>query len=163
MVGRQASDLAHTVVLDWDGTLVPAAWPDRPNQFLPGAVEALTAMNRAGLHLTVHTARMNPYDPFTGKLIAPGRVAMEKLYVRGTLDKMGLTFVDIWDKPGKPSGSAYVDDKGYRYPGTSGAWKAVANTLIMHLAKEPPVFPAMPRSDDLEHPVPVGMYGGRDK
>jgi hypothetical protein len=149
----QASDRAHTVVLDWDGTLVPARWPDQPWDFMPGAVEAVNAMHNAGLRQTVHTARMNPYDPNTGKLIDPGKVAAEKQYVRAALDRMGLTFVDVWDKPGKPSASAYVDDKAYRYNGVGRrSWYALANTLIMHLAKEDPIFPAMPLSDELESP-----------
>jgi hypothetical protein len=137
-------DAKHTVILDWDGTLVPALWPERPTEFMPGAVDAVLAMHHAGLKLTVCSARMNPYDPYTGVKIAPALVAIEKDYIRNTLDRMGLTFVDIWDRPGKPSGSAYVDDKAYRYSGTKGAWKAVANTIIMHLAEQEPVFPAFP-------------------
>lgn len=132
----------HTVVLDWDGTLVPAQWPERPTDFMPGAYDACMAMHRAGLKLIVFSARMNPYDPFTSQKLDPAKVAVEKNYIRDTLDRMGLTFVDIWDLPGKPTGAAYIDDKGYRYSGTKGAWKAVANTVIMHLTDEAPIFPA---------------------
>lgn len=141
-MGTEASDRAHTVVLDWDGTLVPSAWPDRPTEFMPGAIDAVLAMHRAGLKLTVFSARMNPYDAYTSKKLDPAKVAIEKNYIRRTLDRMGLTFVDIWDLPGKPTAAAYIDDKGVRYSGTTGAWKAVANTVIMHLATEAPAFPA---------------------
>lgn len=109
---------------------------------MPGAIDAVLAMHRAGLKLMVFSARMNPYDPFTSQKFDEAKVAVEKNYIRDTLDQMGLTFVDIWDLPGKPSGSAYIDDKGYRYSGTNGAWKAVANTVIMHLTKQDPIFPA---------------------
>jgi len=134
----------HTVILDWDGTLVPAKWPEQPKEWMPGAVNAVFAMHRAGLKLVVHSARMNPYDPWTGKMIDPARVRVEQQYIRDMLDREGMTFVDIWDRPGKPSGSAYVDDKGYRYTGTQRAWHAMANTLIMHLAEQEPPFPAFP-------------------
>ena len=138
----------HTVVLDWDGTLVPSAWPEQPSEFMPGAVEAVFRLHQAGFKLMVHSARMNPYDPWTSRQLDPAKVAREKQYIRGTLDAKGLTFVDIWDKPGKPSGSAYVDDKGYRYTGTNGAWKAMANKLILALDGEAPLFPAFDMEAD---------------
>lgn len=137
-------DPQHTVILDWDGTMVPAEWPDRPTNFMPGAIAAAQAMHASGLKLVVHSARMNPYDPFTGQPIGPAKVRIEKDYIRNTLDGVGLTYIDIWDLPGKPSGSAYIDDKGYRYSGTKGAWKAVANAVIMHLTKQEAPFPAFP-------------------
>ena len=142
----------HTVILDWDGTMVPAEWPGQPTKFMPGAVEACHALSRAGVRLTVHSARMNPYDPWSGKLLPQGEVARQKAYIRYTLDSQGLTYIDIWDKPGKPSGSAYVDDKGFRYSGTRGAWRAMTNTLLLHLKVEAPTFPATPGSDTLEAP-----------
>lgn len=151
-MNKQTRDRAHTVILDFDGTLVPNDWPNRPRTFMPGAIEAVFALHRAGMHQTVQTARMNPYDPWTGRLLDPAKPATEKTYIRQLLDGQGLTFVDIWDKPGKASGSAYVDDKAYRYSGTAGAWKALANTLIMRLTAEEPPFPSMPKSDDLTPP-----------
>jgi len=145
MKHTEASDAPqHTVVLDWDGTLVPARWPEQPTEWMPGAVLAMNAMHNAGLKLVVHSARMNPYDPWTGQKLDPGKVAREGQYIRAMLDRQGLTYVDIWDRAGKPSGSAYVDDKGYRYTGSKRAWEAMANTLIMHLAKQEPDFPAFP-------------------
>lgn len=111
-------------------------------EFMPGAIEALFRLNQAGFKQIVNTARMNPYDPWTSMLIDPAKVEAEKQYVRAALDAKGLSFVDIWDRPGKPSGSAYTDDKGWRYTGTAGAWKALANKLIIALDGEAPLFPA---------------------
>lgn len=130
----------HTVVLDWDGTLVPSAWPEKPTVLLPGAIEALHALHKAGFHLTVNSARLTPFDPHTHLPRDPGLVAAEYQYVRSTLDRAGLTFVDIWQLPGKPPGSAYVDDRAYHYNGRKGAWKAMAEKLIIGLGQEPPMY-----------------------
>lgn len=147
---RHAADdtPTHTIILDWDGTLVPSAWPEQPMEFMPGAVEAVFRLHQAGFKLMVFSARMNPYDPWTSTRLDPAKVESEKRYIRAALDAKGLTFVDIWDKPGKPSGSAYVDDKGHRYTGRPGAWKAMANKLIIALGGEAPLFPAFDMSAD---------------
>lgn len=126
----------HTVVLDWDGTLVPGMWPEQPTEFLPGAVDALFKLHRAGFHLTVNSARLTPFDPHTHLPRDPALVQREVLYIRNTLDAKGLTFVDIWTLPGKPPGSAYVDDRAYRYTGRPKAWAAMADTLIIALGNE---------------------------
>jgi hypothetical protein len=142
----------HTIVIDWDGTLVPNEWPRQPTTWMHGAREAMDCFHAAGFGLTVFSARMNPYDPVSGKLLDKARPAIEKQYIRGMLDSHGYTFVDIWDKPGKPSASLYIDDKGIRYAGTKGAWKAVTTQVMLHLTGTPPQFPAMPLSDELEAP-----------
>lgn len=143
MTERHAADDTpkHTVILDWDGTLVPAEWPGQPTEFMPGAVEAVFRLHRAGLKLMVCSARLNPYDPWTMRQREPYEVEAEHQYIRSTLDSKGLTFVDIWRLMGKPSGSAYVDDKGYRYTGRPGSWKAMADKLLVALTDDTAIFP----------------------
>lgn len=130
------------MILDWDGTLVPAEWPNRPTEFMPGAVEAVFRLHRAGLKLVVNSARLNPYDPWTSRSRPPAEVEADYQYIRHTLDSKGMTFVDIWRLPGKPSGSAYVDDKGYRYTGRPGSWAAVTEKLLVTLTDDTAIFPA---------------------
>lgn len=142
-MSKQASDTAvHTVVLDFDGTLVPAVWPERPTEFMPGAVEACFAMHRAGLHLLVATARLNPYNPWTNQRRPDAEIESDYRYIRDLLDSAGLTFVDIWKLPGKASGSLYVDDKAVRYTGRKGSWRATTEKVLALLGKEDPTFPA---------------------
>jgi hypothetical protein len=131
----------HTIVLDWDGTLVPSRWPEQPTEFMPGAIEAVRRFHAAGHKLLVASARLSPWDPLTSLPASPASVAREKQYIRSTLDGAGLTYVDIWDLPGKPSGSVYVDDKAERYNGRPGSWKAVADKVLLRLNDEAPVFP----------------------
>lgn len=130
----------HNIVLDWDGTLVPSMWPEQPTEFLPGAVQALFTLHRAGHQLIVHSARLTPYDPVTSRKRDPGIVKQEVDYVRRTLDDKGLTFVKIWTLPGKPPGSAYVDDKAYRYTGRPRSWHAMTEKLLIALGGEESVF-----------------------
>jgi hypothetical protein len=131
----------HTVILDWDGTMVPAMWPERPTEFMPGAVQAAFLMHRAGFHLVVETARLNPYDPFTSRPRPPALIEAEARYIRDLLDEKGLTFVEIWRLPGKASGSVRVDDRAVRYTGRPGSWRAVTEKVFALLGKEEPVFP----------------------
>lgn len=131
----------HTVVLDWDGTLVPGMWPDRPAEFMPGAITACRAMHDAGFSLLVQSARLNPYNPFTSQQRPAGEVESELRWMRDMLDEAGLPYVRIWSLPGKASGSLYVDDKAVRYTGRPGSWKAVTEKVFALLGAEEPNFP----------------------
>jgi hypothetical protein len=108
---------------------------------MPGAVEAVKRLHKAGLRLMVNSARLNPYDPWTSRRRPDAEVESDYQYIRSTLDDAGLTFVEIWRLPGKPSGSAYVDDKGYRYTGRPGSWRAMADKLLVALTDDTAVFP----------------------
>ena len=140
---KEASDTPrHTIVLDWDGTLVPAEWPGQPTEFMPGAIEACFAMHREGYALLVESARLNPYDPWTSLERPAAAVEAEAQYMRATLDSKGLTFVGIWRLHGKASGSVRVDDKAIRYTGRPGSWRAVTEKVFALLGAEEPPFPA---------------------
>lgn len=127
-------------IVDWDGTLVPAAWPERPTEFMPGAVEAMFALHRAGWHLTVFSARLSPWDPWTSQRRPPEHTAGEVQYVRDMLDSRGLTFIDIWTREGKPGGDLYIDDKAERYNGRKGSWAALTDKILTRYTDEP-IFP----------------------
>lgn len=131
----------HTIVLDFDGTLVPNSWPDRPTEFMPGAIEAVRRFHQAGFRQILFSARLSPYDP--AGLPRPAHiVATEVAYVRDLLDRFGLTYVDIWTLPGKPGGSVYIDDKAERYGGRPGSWDKLAEKVLTRLNAEEPDFPA---------------------
>jgi hypothetical protein len=133
----------HTVNVDWDGCAVPARWPERPDTFNPGFVEAMRRFHKAGFKLQIFTARISPYDPWTGQRRDPALNQAEVAYIRSMLDDAGLTYIDIWQREGKPGGSVYIDDKAERYGGTKRSWDAVCNKVLIRLGKEEAVFPAM--------------------
>jgi hypothetical protein len=137
-----ANTPVHTLNIDWDGTAVPAMWPERPTEFLPGFVKAMKRLHKAGFRLQIWTARISPYDPWTSQRREPGIVAGEIFYIRDMLDRAGLTFVDIWVKEGKPGGSAYVDDKAERYNGCLKCWDKLTEKILVRLGKEEALFPA---------------------
>jgi hypothetical protein len=140
-VTAQASR-THTVVVDWDGTAVPQAWPAQPKEFMPGFVDNMRRLHEVGFRITIFSARYNPYDPYTSQPLPPGIPAAEVAYIRDMLDRHGLTYIDIWTKPGKPSGSVYVDDKAERYNGCKKCWDRVTDKILIRLGKEEAAFPA---------------------
>jgi hypothetical protein len=133
----------HTINVDWDGCAVPAQWPDRPTEFMPGFVKAMRRFHKEGFRIQIHTARISPWDPWTGRRRDPSHSAAEVNYIRSMLDDAGLTFVGIWTREGKPGGSVYIDDKAERYGGTVRSWDRVSDKVLIRLGKEDAVFPAM--------------------
>lgn len=131
----------HTAVIDWDGTAVPSMWPERAMEFMPGFVKSMNRLHKAGIRAVISSARLSPWDPWTGLRRDPGFVAEEYQYVRDMLDRAGLGYIDIWMKEGKPGGSVYVDDKAERYGGRAKSWDRVTDRILMRLGKEDPHFP----------------------
>ena len=131
----------HTIIIDWDGTAVPAMWPERPQNFMPGFVEAMERLHAAGYHLQIFSARLNPIDPWTKQRRSKEVMDEEVAYIRNMLDGAGLSYIDIWVREGKPGGSVYVDDKAERYHGCNGCWRRMADKILMRLGNEAAVFP----------------------
>jgi len=118
-------------------------WPDRPTEFMPGFVKNMKRLHREGVRLIIASARISPWDPWTGQRRDPAYVFAEVQAMRDLLDRHGLGFIDIWTKDGKPGASVYVDDKAERYGGRPGSWDKVTDKILLRLGKEDAVFPAM--------------------
>jgi hypothetical protein len=132
----------HTVIMDWDGTAVANAWPGM-GDWMPGTRTAWRQLLDAGANLTVASARISPYDPFTAQERPAEYVEAEIEAIRTMLDVAGLQEVRIWTLPGKPGGDVYVDDKGLWYPGRPGSWRRLVPRILqrLELADNPfPVF-----------------------
>lgn len=115
-------------------------WPERPTEFMPGFVRNMKRLHDAGWKLTVFSSRLSPWDPFTFRRRPPEVLSGEFQYVRDMLDRVGLTYIDIWMKEGKPGGDVYVDDKAERYTGTVKAWDRVTDKILLRAGE--PLFPA---------------------
>ena len=135
----------HTVVIDWDGTAVPAAWPEQPQEFMPGFVEAVNRLHDAGLQTLIMSARLSPLEPGSLTERDPALVWGELNYIRRMLDDAGLQQTNIWTGPGKPTGFVYVDDRAERYHGRPGSWRAMTEKILVRAAQEDPLFPAITR------------------
>lgn len=129
----------HTAIVDWDGTAVPSMWPGQPTEFMPGFVEQMYRLHRAGWAITIFSARLSPFDPWTSRRRPDSVVAAEIQYVRAMLDNAGLTFIKVWTLPGKPGGDVYIDDKAERYSGTPGSWRRVVDKVLVRAGD--PTFP----------------------
>lgn len=139
MAETPMSDTRPTIVLDWDGTLVKSAWPAQTREWMPGAVEAVKRLHATGrFQFVVFSARLNPHEYQTGYTVLrdPASVAADTHYIRDMLDWAGLTFVDIYTKPGKPSGEVYVDDKAERYNGHAKSWAKLADKIMLRFNQE---------------------------
>lgn len=134
----------HVINVDWDGTAVPSMWPERPTEFFPGFVDAMQRFHAAGHPVRIWTARINPIDPWTGVPRPAEDVAAEIQYIRDTLDAAGLTFVEIYNRPGKPGGAVYIDDKAERYNAGAKSWARLADKILLRLDGEEPIFPHIP-------------------
>jgi len=112
-------------MIDFDGTLAEDAWPAMGNPN-PGAVDAMKELSTVA-ELYVYTSRIAPVymDEVTEK-----NYELEIRKLRMWLDDNSLGFMHIWDKPWKPMGVAYVDDKAVRYSGRRNAWRALTPQLM---------------------------------
>ena len=137
----------HVLNIDWDGCAVPAAWPDRPDNFHPGFVEAMHRFNKAGHPIRIWTARINPRDPWTGERRPDDVVEEEVQYIRDMLDSHGLQFIEIYRDEGKPGGAVYIDDKAERYNAGPRSWARLADKILLRLDGEEPVFPHIPTQE----------------
>lgn len=121
---------SKTVVVDFDGTLVENKWPGI-GDWMPGAVKAMKNLHKAGFKLVLFSARLSPVNPFDGGERRPGEVMAETQKVRDMLDRAGLTFMQIWNRPGKPGGFVYIDDRAERYNGGALSWAKMVNRVKM--------------------------------
>lgn len=113
-----------TVVVDWDGTCVPNAWPERPTEWLPGAKEALRELLDAGYNVQIHSVRLHYLDVNMLELNPTRQEDYD--YVRGMLDEAGLSEVGI-SPESKPPGVAYIDDRGVHF---DGDWRKAISALL---------------------------------
>lgn len=116
------------IAIDFDGTLVSSTWP-AVGKPMPGAADAVRAMQAAGHHVYVYTARVGP--TFTnGTVKTPAQHQENFNQVRDALDAMGLTDVPIWEGIGKPHYHLLIDDRAMRFPGRPGSWSKIVPAIL---------------------------------
>ena len=116
-----------TIIVDWDGTCVPSAWPEKPEEWLPGAKEGLRALVDAGYRVRIHSARTHMMGVDYGE---PNDDREDSIaYIRKMLDDAGLFEVEIItdEFENKPGAIAYVDDRGLTFTGNN--WNRIVATI----------------------------------
>lgn len=109
------SGVRPRIAVDWDGTCVPFAWPDRPGEWLPGAVEALKRLDEV-FEVVIHSCRVAAVEFDTDDVPRdPEIVAAEIAYIKAMLESIGLDHVEVWTRPYKPPAVAYVDDRAINF------------------------------------------------
>lgn len=117
------------LAVDWDGTCVPLAWPEKPLEWLPGAFEALHALV-SEYRVVIHTSRIAPVWPGNESPRDPAEVQAEVNYIREMLDDAGLSVVEVWQKPWKPPAAAFIDDRAIHYRGRPNSWRNLVGKLV---------------------------------
>jgi hypothetical protein len=141
----------YTLALDFDGTIVDGD-RDRP-AWLPGARAFVLAAVAAGIRVVVHTCRATSTSALgraapgdAEEFYRSGRVAspvVESWQWRDALldflerEKIAGD-VEIWDQPGKPMATLYVDDRAARPD-----FASLAAELGLSLADGPQGHPAL--------------------
>lgn len=123
-----------TIVVDWDGTCVPSAWPERPTKWLFGARAALHRFLELGYEVNIHSVRTHSmaFDCSGPNHERDNDIA----YIRKMLDDAGLGEVGIV-MDDKPPAVFYVDDRAIRYDEGIGGWPTVlAKIEKIHRAGE---------------------------
>ena len=130
----------HTIAVDWDGTCVPAVWPDAPTEWMPGALRSLRRLSEDH-EVIIWTSRISPYNPITGAARSAAEIQEQIQYIRDMLDEAGLTQIGVWTHPWKPGADVYIDDKAERYHGRPGSWDAVTEKVLLRFEGKSPTLP----------------------
>jgi hypothetical protein len=128
-----------TVCVDWDGTCVEFAWPERTRQWKPGAIAALHEMSKVA-RVVIMSSRLAPFEPCETIRRTHEQIDAEVAYIRGMLDEAGLGEVIVWDMrntPWKPGAVAYIDDKGWYYDGKPDSWARLTVAMLVQLGELP--------------------------
>lgn len=122
------------IAIDFDGTLVRKAWPDI-GEWMPGAIDAMKELRKAGHHPYLYTARLAPTWP-DGSRRSLSDVLQDEDRVRRLMDASGLAWMDVWTGEGKPHWDLLVDDKALWYPGRPGSWKKLVPAILKRVGDE---------------------------
>lgn len=127
------------VCIDIDGTLCEIRQAHQTYadvQPLPGAIEQLKAMRKAGYYIILATARhMKTCDSNVGMVIArQGKTLLQ------WLEDHQIEYDEIWF--GKPNADLYIDDRALRFDGN---WHDIDIAGLAHL-RQPEAASHMPSS-----------------
>jgi neutral trehalase len=113
-----------TVVVDFDGTILPYVFPDVTEPY-PEAVKTLRLLKDAGWHITIHTCRTANYWRMIGDKKIPRQEKAIKT-ITDYMEKYDIPFDSIW-LADKPLADLYIDDRGVEASG--GDWSKVLEKI----------------------------------
>lgn len=116
----------QTVIVDWDGTCVPSAWPERPTEWHFGARAFMRLLLDRGYDVKIHSVRTHS-KAFDLSGPNPERDA-DLAYIRKMLDDADLAEVEIV-LDDKPPAVYYVDDRALRYEKEEGGFAALLHQI----------------------------------
>jgi len=116
------------IVIDLDGVICPIKKSDQTYSDLkplPGAVERLRELKKAGHYIIIMTARhMATCESNVGKVMKKmGKLTFD------WLDYYGIEYDEVYF--GKPNGEIYIDDRAVRF----SSWDKITANVIEKKAK----------------------------
>jgi hypothetical protein len=116
------------LALDYDGTIVSAAWPDhgKPEPNASAVIKRLMAKYEVVIFTTrIASREVDEMTPRDGV-----EIAKEIRGIDRKLKQMGLPYIPIWQQPWKMGAALYVDDKAVHY---DGDWLATEREIHRRL------------------------------
>ena len=111
-------DKAHTVIVDWDGMRCPGDVAENdPTRSCLGSSRQCTVCVARDTASACFSARLNPYDPFTGELMDESlwQEEVDAMRARSWDAQPVLSFIDIHTTMGEaPPAVCNIDDKAER-------------------------------------------------
>jgi Predicted sugar phosphatases of the HAD superfamily len=116
---------SQRIVLDIDGTIFKLKWPAL-GEWIPGAANFIRTLQANGYEVVLYSTRLAPME--IDEVTPRGQRACDDEVngVRLRLAEEGLQDLPIWDKPWKPGGIAYIDDKGVH---ADGNWRRILKEI----------------------------------
>jgi len=116
------------LIIDLDGVICPVKKPEQDYSDLmplPGAVERLRELKKAGHHIVIMTARhMATCESNVGKVMKRmGKLTFD------WLDKYDIEYDEVYF--GKPNGEVYIDDRAIRFT----EWDKITDDLLEEKAR----------------------------
>lgn len=111
----------HTILVDFDGTLAPFAWPKKPGPPFPGVVQALQRLRDSGFHIVIFTARLwKGWD-----------IKYRQKQITEMLDWLAENKVPFDEVTGEKRPALWmIDDRALGVPTTEFGWRVLASHIL---------------------------------
>lgn len=114
----------NTVVVDFDGTIMPNVFPLSEPPFAE-TKEALIKIQEAGYEVVIHSVRTASFWREVGDYTIP-RLDDQVVFIKDYLDKYEIPYDNIW-LADKPLATYYIDDRAIKIK--DGNWKEVLEQI----------------------------------
>lgn len=121
-------DAKFIIALDYDSTIAVDDFPKNEGRLLPGAVNAIRAIDQMGGYIIIFSGRGGESRQYA--IAATGEDPLPSMVE--TLERNGIPYDQVWTDGGKPLFDFIVDDRSI--PPFMGDWQAVVQHIQQKLS-----------------------------